>query len=92
MMTCNMVTNMASIFRKVITSAAQMDFSMELIFIVVLQDFIGHFAPLALEFGVSHNRRGNSVALKMRVFNYFVNASRGWMMTCNMVTDSFATV
>ena len=31
-----------------------MDFSTEIIFIVVLQDFMGHFAPLALEFGVSH--------------------------------------
>ena len=31
-----------------------MDVSTELIFIVVLQDLIGHFAPLALHFGVSH--------------------------------------
>ena len=31
-----------------------MDFSTVIVTIVVLQDFIGHFAPLALEFGVSH--------------------------------------
>ena len=31
-----------------------MDFSAKFIFIVILQDFIGHFAPFALEFGVSH--------------------------------------
>ena len=31
-----------------------MDFSLAIIMVVVFQDFIGHFAPLALEFGVSH--------------------------------------
>ena len=31
-----------------------MHFSTDFIFIVVLRDLIGHFAPLALEFGVSH--------------------------------------
>ena len=52
MVACNMVTNLASIFRKVITGATQMDFSRAIVIVVVLQDFIGHFAPLALQVGV----------------------------------------
>ena len=31
-----------------------MDFSTTILIVVVLQDLIGHFAPLALQFGVSH--------------------------------------
>ena len=31
-----------------------MDFSTAIVIVVVLQDFIGHFAPLALEFGASY--------------------------------------
>ena len=31
-----------------------MDFLTTTVIVVILQDLIGHFAPLALEFGVSH--------------------------------------
>ena len=31
-----------------------MDFFTRILIVVVLQDFVDHFAPLALEFGVSH--------------------------------------
>ena len=54
MMKCNVPTKVHAMVRKVITGAAQMDFFTAISFIVVLQYFIGHFAPLALEFGVSH--------------------------------------
>ena len=48
-----------------------MDFSTELIFIVVLQDFIGHFA-LALQFGVSHRFVFVTSSLSFsRIANYF---------------------
>ena len=53
-MKCNVPTNVVAIFRKVVTGAAQMDFSTTISIVVVLQDFIGLFAPLALHFGVSH--------------------------------------
>ena len=33
-----------------------------------------------------------SVAFQTWILNYFVNASRGWMMTRNMVTNSFTIV
>ena len=54
MITCNMLTNVVTILRKVTARAAQMDFSTTIVTIVVLQDLIGHFAPLALEFGVKY--------------------------------------
>ena len=46
MMTCNVPPNVPANVRKVITGAAQMDFSREIVVVVVLQDFIGHFAPI----------------------------------------------
>ena len=54
MMKCNVPTKVVAFFRKVITGAAQMDFSTASVIVVVLQDFVSHFAPLALQVGVSH--------------------------------------
>ena len=49
-----------------------MHFSTELIFIVVLQDLIGHVAPLALQFGVSHLIVFVESSLSLsRIANYF---------------------
>ena len=49
-----------------------MDFSTEIVIVVVLQDFIGHFAPLALEFGVSHLFVFVTSYLSLsRIANYF---------------------
>ena len=53
MMTCDMVKECWTIVRKVITRVAQMDFFTTFLFVVVLQYLIGHFAPLALQVGVS---------------------------------------
>ena len=49
-----------------------MDFSTVIVTIVVLQDFIGHVAPLALEFGVSHLFVFVASSLSLsRIANYF---------------------
>ena len=49
-----------------------MDFSTEIVMVVVLQDLIGHFAPLALEFGVSHLIVTVASSLSFsRIANYF---------------------
>ena len=54
MVTCNMPSNVPTIFRKVITGAAQMDFSTTILIVVVLQDLVGHVVSLHLQFGMSH--------------------------------------
>ena len=72
MMKCNVLTNFVAIFRKVITGAAQMDFFTTAAIVVVLQDFTGHFTPLALEFGVSHLIVTVTSSLSLsRIANYF---------------------
>ena len=49
-----------------------MDFSTWIVMVVVLQDFIGHFAPLALEFGVGHLIVTVASSLSFsRIANYF---------------------
>ena len=68
----NMLTNVVTIVRKVITRAAQMDFFTAINFIIVLQDLIGHFTPFALEFGVSHLFVTATSSLSFsRIANYF---------------------
>ena len=54
MTACDMVVNLATIVRKVITGAARMDFCTAVVIVVVLQEFIGDVAFLPLHFGIRH--------------------------------------
>ena len=72
MMKCNVPTNIPANVRKEITGAAQMDLLTTILIVVVLQDFTGHFASLALEFGVSHMIVTAMSPLSLsRIANYF---------------------
>ena len=53
MMPRNVVVNIATRAREVITSAAQMDFCSRIVIAVTSKEFIGDVASLALHFGVS---------------------------------------
>ena len=92
MMKCNVLTNVNAIFRKVITGAAQMDFLTTILTVVVCQDLIGHFAPLALQVGVSHLFVFVTSSLSFsRIANYFDHRKCPRVLAGH-VTFHFATV
>ena len=91
-MACNMVTNVVTIVRKVITRATQMDFFTTAAIVVVLQYFTGQVAPLALEFGVSHLFVFVVSSLSFsRIANYFDHRKCPRVLAGH-VTSHFASV